>query len=105
MKDVSTRERLIKERAGVVREFEEATREWIGAGGEASKKSREGLAERLRAGYWLLDPYVRARSIYDRSGLIREGGKVCFYDPPPSTAAAAVPNGPIPARHAPDGLD
>lgn len=103
MKDFTTRDKLLQERAAVVTEYEDATKEWI-AGAEAGKKLRADLAEKLRKGYWVLDPHVRARSIYDRTGLIREGGEVCFYDDP-KFPTKGVANGPIPAGHTPGDLD
>jgi len=33
----------------------------------------------LREDYWHLDPYIRARSYYDRVGMINPGGKLQFY--------------------------
>lgn len=101
MKDFTTRDKLLQQRAAVVIEYEDATKEWIAGAGE---KRRADLAEKLRKGYWVLDPYVRARSIYDRTGLIREGGEVCFYDDSKSSTKD-VANGPIPAGHEPGGLD
>lgn len=103
MKDFSTRDKLLQERAAVVTEYEDATKEWI-VGAEVGEKRRADLAEMLRKGYWVLDPHVRARSIYDRTGLIREGGEVSFYDDS-KFSAKDVANGPIPAGHAPGGLD
>lgn len=103
MKGFTTRDKLLQERAAIVIEYEDATKEWI-AGAKAGEKRRADLAEKLRKGYWVLDPYVRARSIYDRTGLIREGGEVCFYDDPKSSTKD-VANGPIPAGHAPGELD
>lgn len=106
MKDFTTRDRLLQERAAIVTEYEYATKEWI-FGSEAGEKRRADLAEKLRKGYWALDPHIRARSIYDRTGLIREGGKVCFYDDPKfsETTKDIAANGPIPAGHAPGELD
>lgn len=103
MKGFTTRDKLLQERAAVVIEYEDATKEWI-AGAKAGEKRRVDLAEKLRKGYWVLDPYVRARSIYDRTGLIREGGEVCFYDDL-KYSTKDVANGPIPAGHAPGELD
>lgn len=89
----------------VVREFEDVTREWISRGvedgAEKGKNRREELAKKLREGYWELDPYVRARSVYDRIGLIGEGGKIHFYDAQPPAAQ----NGPLPAEARADDLD
>jgi hypothetical protein len=37
------------------------------------------LIEKLREQYWVLDPYIRARSLYDRLNIIQGGGKIEFY--------------------------
>ena len=29
---------------------------------------RDEVAEKLRSNYWQLDPYIRARSVYDKTG-------------------------------------
>lgn len=112
MKDVKTRQRLQADRAALVRDFEEATREWFhsagGKGAEEGRNRREELAKKLREGYWELDPYVRARSVYDRTGLIGEGGKIHYYDTQPPSAAppsTAAQNGPLPAGPRTDDLD
>ena len=85
MSETATRDKLLGERAEVVREFEAATIQWLKSGvGEESNKEvvskRDSIAEKLRTGYWTLDPYVRARSYYDRTGVIKAGGKVSFYN-------------------------
>ncbi len=46
---------------------------------EGVAQERRQLAAALRANYWRLDPYVRARTIYDRIGVIREDGRIDFY--------------------------
>jgi hypothetical protein len=52
----------------LIERFEELTREWV-AGGEAGKaEEREALVRELQACYWRLDPYVRARTHYHRTG-------------------------------------
>lgn len=92
---------MLHERDDTVKEFEKATLAWATspAGPESQKSLQERrsmLAATLRAGYWQLDPYIRARTLYDRTGIIGEGGIVNFYgntprtDPtkPPSPAAA-----------------
>lgn len=96
MKDTATRDRLLSERQKVVREYEDATLEWVqGAGEEGGKEKeikekREVLAQGLRKGYWELDPYVRARSYYDRAGLINPGGVLRFYPGEEKAATALV---------------
>lgn len=114
--DTDTRKRLLDERAALVREYEKTTQEWIKEPAltssssekqekepahEAKKNSvlqekRTELAQRLRTGYWQLDPYLRAKTLYDRLGVIREGGKIQFYDSPSSPSGSTPDNpGPI----------
>jgi hypothetical protein len=79
LQDDSTRGKLEAERAELVQEFERLTLEWINAGstdGATSTTARNEIADRLRKGYWSVDPYVRARSLYDRLGVLGEGGHV-----------------------------
>lgn len=80
MKDVETRDRLVAERAALVKEFEQATLEWVGGAQDtgAVKAQRDGLAAKLRDSYWQIDPYLRARSYYDRVGVLLPGGR---FDP------------------------
>lgn len=96
MKDEITKQRLLDERAEVVKEFEKATQDWIK--GSSVTQQRTELAERLRSGYWKLDPYLRARSLYDRTGLIQKDGKIQHF-------SAAAMDGPLPAQQRPDDLD
>lgn len=110
--DDSTRQLLLDERAAVVRSYESTTQQWIQDSGsrETLQQKRSELAERLRTGYWKLDPYLRAKSFCDRTGMIREGGRIHFYESPngatTSTAVRApVQNGPLPAGHGADDLD
>ncbi|KAK2612228.1 phosphatidylinositol transfer protein csr1 [Conoideocrella luteorostrata] len=83
MNDKTTRDRLLGERQHFYAQFEDNTLRWIShpSGPEAQtiKAEREGIAASLRDGYWRLDPYVRARSLYDRQGIIRPDGDVDWY--------------------------
>ena len=81
MKDTETRDKLLLAREGIVKEYEKATLDWIHGIGDvtAVKKSRNEIASKLKVDYWGLDPYVRARSYYDRVGMINPGGKIQFY--------------------------
>ena len=113
--DNGTRQRLLDERASVVKEFEVTTQHWIkdSQSREALRQKRAELAERLRSGYWELDPYLRARTLYDRIGMIKEGGRIQFYanEAPKATITSwnAIPapaaNGPTPAGHGDDDVD
>ena len=113
--DDETRQRLLDERASVVKEFEITTQQWIkdSQSREALRQKRAELAEDLRSGYWQLDPYVRARTLYDRTGMVKEGGRIQFYESeaPKATVAplgatpATATNGPTPAGHGDDDVD
>ncbi len=114
MSDDGTKQRLLDERAGIVKDFESATQQWVQdpQAHDSSKQRRNELAERLRSGYWQLDPYIRARSLYDRTGLIKKGGKIPFYDSPdsvitptPLNQRPVATNGPLPAGHGVDDVD
>jgi CRAL/TRIO domain len=73
MKDTATRDKIQAERDEMVRRFEESTRKWI-AGEEGAGKERDEIAKELNLNYWKLDPYVRARTVYDRAGAIGSRG-------------------------------
>jgi len=96
MKDTASRDRLLEARQKIVNDFESATEDWINKpeGPEASniKAERTKLAAQLRENYWELDPYLRARSLYDRQGAIQKGGKVDWYqtDAKPVSATPAL---------------
>ncbi|KAI9643317.1 phosphatidylinositol transfer protein csr1 [Ciborinia camelliae] len=81
MKDTVTRDKLLKEREKIVDAYEQATVEWINTEGSKPeiKTRRTELAKELRDDYWRLDPYVRARSLCDRLGVMNPGGKTTFY--------------------------
>ncbi|KAM0140012.1 hypothetical protein ACHAO1_002549 [Botrytis cinerea] len=99
LKDTATRDKLLKERENIVDAYEKATLEWINSEGKTPeiKTRRTELAKELRDDYWKLDPYIRAKSLYDRTGVINPGGKLDFYpkakgeSAPAATPAAAAP--------------
>lgn len=82
MADTATRDRLQQERAAIVRQFEQKTLAWVIAHERPSDAShehrarisreRQEIARDLRENYWELDPYLRARSLYDRTGLLKD---------------------------------
>ncbi|RAL61984.1 hypothetical protein DID88_002473 [Monilinia fructigena] len=97
MKDTVTRDKLLKGREEIVDRYEKATLEWIHEGVSPEIKSkRTALAKELRDDYWKLDPYVRARSLYDREGVISPGGKLDFY-PKVQSGRTTASSGPTPA--------
>ncbi|KAH8661418.1 CRAL-TRIO domain-containing protein [Tricladium varicosporioides] len=94
MKDTATRDKLLKERELTVDEYEKSTLEWVHSTSEdvsSIKDTRHKIANTLRDGYWVLDPYVRAKSYYDRVGMIQPSGRPQFYPEPTSTASALAP--------------
>ncbi|CCT67466.1 related to CSR1-phosphatidylinositol transfer protein [Fusarium fujikuroi] len=91
MKDTQTRDRLLTDREELVKKFEHTTREWIrhpdGEQGKQLKVEREKIAKLLKEDYWNLDPYIRARTLYDRQGAIQSDGKTDWYSLKPLAAA------------------
>ncbi|KAI4187126.1 MAG: hypothetical protein L6R41_003032, partial [Letrouitia leprolyta] len=59
MVDESSLQRLVDERSSIVKEYENTTQEWItnSENRKVLQQKRNDLAERLRSGYWQLDPY------------------------------------------------
>jgi hypothetical protein len=112
MKDTATRDKYLVEREGLVKDYEKATIEWIHGTGENVEKikiRRNELANKLKADYWRLDPYLRARSLYDRVGLINPGGRLQFYPVKTETEKEkplqALPNGTTKVETSADDID
>lgn len=91
MKDTATRDALLKERKVLVDRFEALTRAWCenahtsgttpltAATSDAElRRQREDVAKELEKDYWKLDPYLRAKTHYDRQGYIEHDGR---YNP------------------------
>ncbi|RDA86225.1 hypothetical protein CP532_5109 [Ophiocordyceps camponoti-leonardi (nom. inval.)] len=83
LKDTQTRDRLLAARAELYGKFERETQAWIRSPfsdeGKKAKAERDKIAEQLHSDYWELDPYLRSRSQYDRTGDILPGGSVDWY--------------------------
>lgn len=93
MKDEATRNAIEADRVQIVNRYESTVLEWVRAGTQAEtieqrRKERNTVAEDLRQNYWKLDPYIRARTLYDRMGMINQDGQISFY---PKSAAATAP--------------
>jgi hypothetical protein len=106
--DAATRDRLLAAREALYKEYEAATLEWIRSSGaedkaaaEEIKARRNAIADRLREDYWNVDPYLRARSYYDRIGVLLPGGKLDWYPQAKkvegANGAAAAAAAPAPA--------
>ncbi|KAG6006036.1 hypothetical protein E4U54_000245 [Claviceps lovelessii] len=84
MNNTAMRDCLMEKRRAMALQFEELTREWVmnaQLGDKAREVSgrRDVLVQELAENYWELDPYVRARSVYDRQGYFRRAGGVEWY--------------------------
>lgn len=90
MKDTSTRDEISKQRQKMAKEYEYSTLRWIDGDKDQSQKRKE-LASELAKNYWQLDPYIRARSLYDRLRVLGPNGAVDFYpqDAPKDSPQAA----------------
>lgn len=85
MKDTEAKGNLVGVREKLTKEYEEATLQWIHKGdSKETTGKRDQLATQLRENYWQLDPYVRARSLYDRQGILQGAAVARWYDPPAS---------------------
>jgi hypothetical protein len=77
MKDEEAKKPLLEERKRLAERYEQAVKEWALAGKETDdkwlefRKTRDEVATELKANYWKLDPYIRARSVYDRNGEMK----------------------------------
>ena len=93
MKEEAPRKKLEEERQVDVLDFQKKTFDWIHtpSHAQAVKKERDTLADKLNRNYWGLDPYIRARTLYDRQGMIEQGGKIRFYPNMKSSATAETP--------------
>ena len=91
MQDVEKRTKIQEERNDLARQFDTHTLAWVAAaaaaasGDETEDKTvreqadkRLELAQQLRANYWKLDPYIRARTYFHRAGVVGPGGEVDF---------------------------
>ena len=72
-----TKTKLDEERRGFMNKYEDATREWLK--GENTMDERNAIAVELKQNYWKLDPFIRARTLYDRIGVIGKDGQLDFY--------------------------
>jgi len=99
LKAEGPRQELAEIRKKEVSEYEQKTFDWIH--GQDTRGQRDELAQKLRENYWKLDPLIRARSLYDRTGMIGKDGKLNFY---PSLAeqqgVLSAANGAPPEREA-----
>lgn len=73
MKDTAMSEEMKAKRTEAAVNFEKLTVEWLNASGKKAaelNKIRVEKAKDLSHQYWNIDPFVRARSVYDRAGQV-----------------------------------
>ncbi|KAI9787720.1 MAG: hypothetical protein M1839_000251 [Geoglossum umbratile] len=110
MLDEAATNALLTDREEIVREFEVATTRWITLSTGAAENAdilvkRNELAESLRKNYWQLDPYIRARTLYDRIGVIGSGGEIKFYLGEMAVEERTTEAGPVAHETSPDDVD
>ena len=101
MEKTQQRDQLLEKRAALFKDYEGLTQQWLRGDGGTATQQRKELTDRLRSDYWQLDPYVRARTYWDRTGVIKPDGRLDFY--PSAEQQSAGNGGPIPAGHIDDG--
>lgn len=75
--EAEKRAKIEHERNELVDEFELQTTEWAAlvadapAGKEKASRRTE-VVEHLSKNYWKLDPYIRARTYFHRTGMVKE---------------------------------
>lgn len=90
MKDTETRDSILYERLMIGLKMVAATAAWISATTDSQGKEdkatveeikarRDAIIEEFRVNYWKLDPYVRARALTDRAGVLKPGGRVVMH--------------------------
>lgn len=88
MENTTKRDELLKIREDLANEFEAVTVQWINGEKDAKEAlgERGDIAAKLRDNYWDLDPFVRAKTLYDRLGVIGSKGVLDFYPKAPQQA-------------------
>ncbi|KAF0525728.1 CRAL/TRIO domain-containing protein [Gigaspora margarita] len=75
MKDEVTKKQMLEKRHSLERDFEKLTKQWLSEpDNEQIKNERNQMKIQLRKAQLELDPYIRARTYYDRIGVLREDG-------------------------------
>ncbi|KDE02582.1 hypothetical protein MVLG_06865 [Microbotryum lychnidis-dioicae p1A1 Lamole] len=79
--DKEGRKRLQAERDDLIEQYTQLTRQWIKSDDPNIAKQRRILMFKMRAQYFVLDPYIRGRGAYHRHGNIIGNGLVTFDYP------------------------
>lgn len=73
-KDTQTRDAIQKEWDELQKQFLDSTQQWIR--GEGDAQARQVLVKQLRLKYYQIAPYVRARNVYQRKGIVLDDFRV-----------------------------
>ncbi|SCV72275.1 BQ2448_4969 [Microbotryum intermedium] len=79
--DKEGRKKLQAERDDLIAQYTELTRQWIKSDDPNIAKQRRIIMLKMRAQYFVLDPYIRGRGAYHRHGNIVGNGLVTFDYP------------------------
>lgn len=78
--DVETRNTILAEREKLGSELFSLTASLVSNPQDyTSSERRDEVIKQLSDNYWSLDPYVRSKTLLDRTGVIQGGGRVDFY--------------------------
>jgi hypothetical protein len=78
LNDTAARDIILAERDSLGADLFSLTTQWI-ADPKTDLRGRDQVIAKLRKNYWALDPYVRARTVLDRTGVIKSDGTIDFY--------------------------
>lgn len=83
MSEKEKRASIEMDQQDLIREFQQQTIEWVAidpglSDTKAKLAKRHELAKQLRANFWDLDLYMRARTYYHRAGVVGPEGQVNF---------------------------
>lgn len=75
-KDVLKKQEMLIERNALEEKFEGVNREWIKNINGNNNPERDEIAAEMREQYFRMLPYVRAKNVYQRSGVVSSDGEV-----------------------------
>ncbi|PWY97904.1 hypothetical protein BCV70DRAFT_42950 [Testicularia cyperi] len=83
--DKKSRDKVLAEHKKLTDEFEEVTRKWIQSSSDDDDKDssyrREVLGKQIRLKVYQMSPFVRAKNVYQRSGILKDDGSFTWEYP------------------------
>ncbi|KAF9114523.1 hypothetical protein BGX27_010580 [Mortierella sp. AM989] len=86
MKDLVKKEELLTERKALEEKFDATTRAWVKNINGKNSSERDEIAQSLREQYTRMTPYVRAKNLYQRWGVAKDGQVNWTYNVKAETA-------------------